>query len=311
MPAFESLYEEINTRIEKFYKEGSILTENKYIVGFYGENVKKAFDKMQAAASARLSADNKNGIITPHTEQFRSRTNGVIIPENTYTNMFERWRRSFVPHPQENEVELRWTASNVVIPSVKATTVKDFSMDSTKTIWYPLITGSQTTDKIIVTVVEERGMGMYQFFNALMNTFFTSKLLKPKSSFQKLAMYIVILNGEYIPASGGENMIMDIPLQIFEFNSIVPVGISTLTFKQGETNEKVSFTVEFEAPNIFQGSYASTTVRGLMDNTTDEIFFNPNTDNGSLNAKGGYMDKVFTLDSLMDPHNIGDTKLDI
>lgn len=304
MPAFASLYEEMNKRIELFYAEGSILTENKYIVGFYGENVSKAIKKMGTAASARLSEKES-------TPQFISRTNGVIIPANTYEKMFERWIKAFVPLPDRNEVELRWTATNVVIPTVKATTVKDFSMDSTKTIWYPMITGAQTTDKIIVTVVEERGMGMYQFFNALMNTFFTTKLLKPKSSFQKLAMYIIILNGEYIPVSGGGNTIMDLPLQIFEFNSIVPSGVSNLTFKQGETNEKISFTVEFEAPNIFQGSYASTSVRGLMDNTTDEIFFDPTTDNGSLNAKGGYMDKVFTLDSLMDPHNIGDTKLDI
>ena len=79
-PKFSTLYEEIEKRIEKFYDEGSILTENKYIVGFYGENVSKAIKKMDKAASERVS-------VKESTERFRSRTNGVTIPKDTYKNM--------------------------------------------------------------------------------------------------------------------------------------------------------------------------------------------------------------------------------
>lgn len=309
-PKFSTLYEEIETRIQKFYENGSILTENKYIVGFYGENVKKAFDKMKRSAGNRLSAEES-------TAQFRTRKNGSIIADNTYSKMFWWWASTFIPDWSDSdtkEVELRWTASNVVIPSVKPTTVKDFAMDSTKTLWYPLITGNQATDKIILTVVEERGMGMYQFFNALTNTFFTTQLLKPKSSFQKLAMYIIILNGEYVTSNHTlidvdtsihrTESIMDIPLQIFEFNSIVPLGVSPLTFKQGDNNDKVTFTVEFEAPNIFQGSYASTSVRGLRDNSTSANFLDGVTDSGALSGNG-YDEDAFTLVNLMDVHNVG------
>jgi len=262
VPEYTTLYEEIGTRIEQFYAHGSILTENKYIVGLSGEYVKKAVEKMEKNAKP-------NSYRT-----YTGRETGNPIPKNIYTTMFERWAEVF--SPTKKDVELRWTVSNVVIPQLKPKISKTFSMDSIKTIWYPMITGCEDTGKITLTIVEERGMGMFQFFNALMNQFFNTQMLKPKSSFQKVGMYIIMLNGEYIPnmlplaiRNPSDTIITDIPLQIFEFNSIVPLGIDQITGKQGDTNGLITFKIDFEAPNIFQGTYSTTTLKGLMDNTTD------------------------------------------
>ena len=57
-PTFQSLYEDISTRIEQFYNNGSILVDNKYIVGLYGENVKNAISKMEKE-SKRIPASAK------------------------------------------------------------------------------------------------------------------------------------------------------------------------------------------------------------------------------------------------------------
>ena len=304
-PKFESLYEDISTRIESFYNNGSILTDNKYIVGLYGENVLNALSELSDKASDRTA--------------FKGRNDGIKIPENTYTKMFNRWRETFVSTGFD-EVELRWAVNNVKIPIVKPTTDSSFSMDTVKSLWYPIVTGAQKTDTVTLSIVEERGMGFYQFFNALMNQFFTPQVLKPKSSFQKISMYIIILNGEYISSQKDANIkdyvdqlaqgrvigiskevkknIIDIPLQIFEFNSIVPKDISPLVFKQDDKPSKVSFTVTFEAPNLFQGSYKTTTLKGLMDRTTDRTNFNEATDKSELLGRiGDYNANAFTLKS--------------
>lgn len=287
-PSFTSLYEDISTRIETFYNNGSILTNNKYIVGLYGENVKKAIDKMSKKASGRLNSEETK--TTPENSLFKGRENSLIIPKTTYEIMFNRWKLTFAPSKDNDEVELRWTASKVVIPTTQAVTEATHAMDSTKSLWYPIIKSVGKTSKVTLTIVEERGMGMYQFFNALMNQFFSTQVLKPKSSFQKLAMYIIILNGEYIEHNK-KTHIIDIPLQIFEFNSIVPKGISDLTFESGETPNIISFTVDFDVPNVFQGSYASTTMKGLMDRTSDQ------TENGVLkDGNFTFKEGFFTID---------------
>ena len=288
-PTFKSLYEDISTRIEKFYNKGSILVDNKYIVGLYGENVRNAISTME-----KESQKGQKKIFSGKED---GPTKDIPIPLNTYEKMFTRWKDTFVTFEKErDEVELRWTVSDVRIPMIKPKIDKDLAMDTIKTLWYPIIMGAQKTDTITLKIVEERGMGMYQFFNALMNQFFTTKVLKPKSSFQKVAMYIIILNGEYIPTESKKNII-DIPLQIFEFNSVVPTGISPLTFKQGERAGIVTFTVNFDAPNIFQGTYKSTTMKGLMDNTTDTTHASTITDNtNALDKMGDYKQNMFTIE---------------
>jgi len=297
-PTFQSLYEDISTRIEQFYNNGSILVDNKYIVGLYGENVKNAISKMEKE-SKRIPASN-----TPTINQkqiFRGRNDGIKIPLNTYERMFTRWKDTFVTKKKErDEVELRWAVNNVRIPMVTPIIINDFAMDTIKSLWYPIITGAKANGTITLTIVEERGMGMYQFFNALMNQFFVPQVLKPKSSFQKVSMYIIILNGEYITTKTSDKKsktnIIDIPLQVFEFNSIVPKTISKLTFKQDEKADKVTFNISFDAPNIFQGTYKSTTMKGLMDNTTDTTHFNIASDESAhLSRIGDCDDAMFTV----------------
>lgn len=323
-PSYRTLYEEISNRINLFYDKASILVDNKYIVGLYGDNIEKAVRKMRKASGERQLQNKKETkkIFEQRVDRPTNTTTPVLepaLPENTYSKMLKRWESIFLTINDggvPDEVELRWAVKNVKIPTVKPVINTDFSLDHTKNLWYPVVTGLQKTDKVTLTIVEERGMGMYQFFNALMNEFYFTRVLKPKSSFHKLAMYVIILNGEYIKSEAGLDLanfnvanprsklglteekthIIDIPLQVFEFNSIVPTDIGSLTFK-ADSPSLVTFDVTFEAPNIFQGSYKSTTMKGLMDGTTDSSLFNSAaTDkNEILDTVGEYKHDVFTL----------------
>ena len=80
-----------------------------------------------------------------------------------------------------------------------------------------------------------------------MNQFYNPKVLKPRSSFQKLGMYIIILNGERFSTLDNSHEISSVPLQMFEFNSIVPLGISELPFAQPIPNKKLEYSIKLRS----------------------------------------------------------------
>ena len=77
---------------------------------------------------------------------------------------------------------------------------------------------------------------------------------------------------------------------IFEFNSILPKGISELKF-DNSTYNKQTFTINFDVPNAFQGSF-KTSFKGLRNNTSDPHFI---LDSNSTKRDGEYNASQFEI----------------
>ena len=208
-------------RIDAFFSNSSIFVGNKFIVGFWGEYVNSALYYL-------LDYSNKDPL--------RGNIPKVYKNQNIYTVLFNKWYGNHVvPNSNDSEVDLKWACESVKIPSVGAKTRKGFNIDTTKTIDYPLIEGHEGAKTITLNIVEDKKMMFYQFFNALQNQFFEPLILKPKSSYHKLGMYIAVIGGhqmdnlDLIEREDGvarETTLEDIPMQVFEFNSVVMTGMS-------------------------------------------------------------------------------------
>lgn len=274
-------------RVKFFYDNASVLPINKYLVGFYGINVKEALDKMGRDATITNEAV----------------YNKMIGNKELYNKHLAQFLTTHASS-DKYEVELKWTAVNVSIPNVQAETVSDVNIDSVKNINYPLIKKHTNTGKIKIDIVENRTMTMYHFFNAIQNRFFYPKALRPRSSFQKLGMYIIVLGNDVVTKieKSGDNSYLsvdessNVPLQVFEFNSIVPLGISEISLSQTIPTKKLEYNVTFEAPNLFQSSFKTISeFKGLRDNTSGRQFLkveNENTDNGGISVGGEYATRI-------------------
>jgi hypothetical protein len=318
-PEIPSINQSMAQRIEYFYNRASILANNKFLVGLYGEYVKTAFTKMQEYA--RFTGDPNNKIAK------------LINGKKLYETQVQKFLADHAnPNSDFKEIELKWTAKGVRIPNVTTVTETTLNIDAIKTLYYPLIKGHIATGKIALDIVENRTMTMYHFFNALMNQFFDPKILKPRSSFQKLSMYIAVLNGEQyeniqdilsttkymedeisttkwmengelktksnivgqvlktktmVVGEETKRFIESIPLQIFEFNSIVPNNMSDITLSSSDP-KKVEYTITFEAPNLFQSSFNTLgEFAFLRDNSSDDLIRNRAL--GALDDNGGYL----------------------
>lgn len=243
-------------RYTDFYNNASILPKHRYFVGLYGENVNQSLKKM---------ADSVVGNTLQKKLQ-KSALDRFIKNHAFYTQGGK--------YDGNAEVQLKWTVKNVSVPSVQTEIENNFTIDAVKTINYPLIKGQKSNGILKLDIVENRDMTMYHFFNALMNSFFNAQVLKAKSSFHKLGMYVCILNGVEAPnnLNPESKEITDIyPLQIFEFNSIVPLGIGELNPSTSLQGEKLEYSVTFQAPNLFQSSFQTISdFNGLRDNSSDK-----------------------------------------
>jgi hypothetical protein len=266
-------------RISNFYEQGSIHVPNKYVVGLFGEAVNGSIQYLSDYA-----------VHDPLLGEFK-----MVKKVRLYSGILTRWLNIHCPDmtitqdvfsngnirdmvDNVNAVELLWACESIKFsPSITPKVKKDLKMDTYKNITYPIIMGHEGPGDITVTITEDRTLMFYQFFNALMNQFFDPLILKARSSFHKLGMYMIVMDGfsmpnmDRIPNERNETskwVVEDVPLQVFEFNSIIPTSISPIEYSQG-SDKKASFTVTFSAPNMFQDPFKTTSnYRGLRDNTS-------------------------------------------
>lgn len=259
-------------RINDFYAYSSIYRPNKFLVGFYGEYVYQAIKKMESDSKTMRSANNRyNGKVKEFTENYKQ-----DLGTDIYNQALTRWKENHY-FESDMQVELKWTCSNVTLPGIHSKIESKMMVDSIKSIEYPLVTGYGGVQQVSLEIIEDRNLMMYQFFNALMNRFFTPQILKPRSSMHKLGMYVAVLQEDLVIPQGvqenGTSRHRDINAvvsHIFEYNSIVIKGIPNLKFSNDSKNI-LKYEIQFDVPNAFQGSF-KTSLKGLRDNTSDTAF---------------------------------------
>ena len=277
-----------------FYADASIFKVTRYDIGFWGPYVDLALGRMNTNAVN----DTKLNRIIPGLSTSDS------INTDIKTKGYNSWLTSFYePHSKgKNEnnktngtLRMRWACFKITIPTVKAQFEENFCIDTVKPITYPLIKSYGGSRDVTLTVVEDRHMNWFQFFNALQNEFYTQLELLPRSSFQKCGMWIAVAQESTVGpnaygALGGHTQdnnneltknpraqdIDLLPVQVFEFNSAVIENISDLTYTNQHDAKHMTFDVTFKVPNTFQETY-SDTLRGLLNHT------NPN---GNKRSRG-------------------------
>lgn len=281
MPVVHSLEKTMETRITEFYGNSSIYRPNKFLVGFYGEYVDQAVNKLGLDSRTERNPNNQfNGNI--------KQEKGTDI-NNQALNLWKSRHYS----QSDSQVELKWACSDVNIPSVQTRVESQLMIDSIKSIEYPLVMGHTGIQQVTIEITENRNLMFYQFFNALMNRFFTPQILKPRSSIHKLGMYIAVLQEDFvIPQGIQENDVQRtkdldaVVSQVFEFNSIVIKGIPELNFNNN-IKGPLKYSIKFDVPNAFQGSFktSKTSFKGLRNNTSDTGFITGADANG-MDKKG-------------------------
>jgi len=280
MPDMPEIEKSMEERIQFFYQKASILPNNKFLVGLYGPYVNQALLKMGRDAEFTSNVN---------TQKF---TEGNLVHKSHFSDFLKRHTNGTTKLVGD-EVELKWATRSVTIPTIQSDIIEDINIDTIKTIQYPLIKGHIPTGTIKLDIVEDRTMSIYHFFNALMNRFFNPKILKPKSSFQKLNMYIIILNQDVPDPKLNPKGVFDIPVQMFEFNSIVPTGMTDLSFSHDMPTKKTEFSISFKAPNLFQSSYKTINeFRNIRNNSTDAALAKikeTSTDVGGMALQSEYL----------------------
>lgn len=276
-------------RIERVYNEGSIHVPNKYIVGLWGEAVVKAIQYMSdyavidplIANSYKVSNDERiySGILI---KWLRTHCPGITITPASFNNEYGRDIIQSL-----HSIELLWACEKITFPGSVIPTFNDkIMLDTYKNVKYPIITGHSGPGSITLQIIEDRTLMFYQFFNAIMNQFFDPLILKARSSIHKMGLYMISLDGfdhattdlfderDYLRGLDDNGQtgwsIADVPLQVFEFNSIVPESIGDIDYGYGE-EKKATYTVKFKAPNMFQDAFKTMgNFRGMANNTTDK-----------------------------------------
>lgn len=295
MPVIYSLDKTMKKRIDDFYGNASVFRPNKFLVGFYGEYVRQAIQKLRSDAEVeRFSNNLYNG------NQKES------LGDKVYLRALNRWLKKHYNHKQE-QIELKWTCTDVELPSVQTQVHNSYLVDSVTSIRHPLlISGTNDLQQVKIGIMEDRNMMVYQFFNALLNRFFTPQILKPRSSFHKLGMYVAVLQEDFVIPRGSDgtgnprergmletgvprDMDLDaIVSQVFEFNSIVMSGMPTLDFNN-KIDKPLTYNLSFYTPNTFQGSF-KTSFKGLRNNTSDKQFLS-GVDSNGMDKTGQYYNR--------------------
>lgn len=318
-------------RISQVYNNGSIHVPNKYIVGLWGEAIRGAVQYMSDYAS-----------IDPLKTDSTKITNDVRI----YSGILSRWINIHCPNisvspasfsngygrdiiNKIDTVELLWACEKISFPSTITPTFDDKMMlDTYKNVKYPIVTGHSGPGSITLTITEDRTLMFYQFFNAIMNQFFDPLILKARSSIHKMGIYIMSLDGFDFPGikentiderglirgeddniNGVGYTISDVPLQVFEFNSVVLESVGNLSYEYG-ADKKATFEVKIKAPNLFQDAFKTMgNFRGMANNTSDtQINGSVSFDKTSLLSSDTsikYNSKMFEESSPNNPHGNG------
>lgn len=283
MPIINDLTKTMESHINSFYDNASVYRPNKFFVGFFGEYVKMAVDKMEAKSKGKQ-----------------------VHGTNVYEREFNRWKKTFyttLRHPvtgkNEGQIDMRWACAGITIPHTSSEIDTTQYIDSLKSIKYPIIKGTESTGgEVVINVREDKNMMWYHFFNAMNNSFYRAQILKPRSSFQKVSIYVVPVQEQFVnaPANNENGVPRTSPIdfvtsQVFEFNSAVLKKIGSFEMKN-DNKEILEYKVTFTAPNTFQGSF-NETYRGLADNTT--CGFDSNMLIETQKNVFGYNDGNFTI----------------
>lgn len=289
MPVIHSLEKTMEQRITEYYGGASIYRPNKFLVGLYGEHVNKAINTLLADCETERSPSaqyNGNKKMSHNTQ--------------VYKNALLTWMSKYF-NDEDNQVELKWTCSNVSIPTVKSNIdPKAVRLDNHKTIKYPLVKAADNSGEIKLTIVEDRNMMMFQFFNALQNQSYIPQIMKPKSTFHKLGMYVAALQEDFVlPTTTTEGgYVRDFDLdsvvsQVFEFNSITIIGLSGINFAN-DAKDKLTYEVTFAAPNLFQGAF-KTSFKGLRNTGSDAEYLKSIVDASMMTSASKYKIEQFEL----------------
>lgn len=256
--------------IDEFYENASVYRPNKYFVGLFGEYVKLAVEKMGKCA--------KSG--------------NVIHGSHIHLDAFNAWKQLFY-HDDAEQIDMRWACAEITIPHTTSTILTPTYLDSIKSIQYPIITGTGKTSELKIKVRDDKHLMWYQFFNSLNNCFYRAQILKPRSSFQKVSIYVAPVQEQYVGSlytdefnKPRKDSIDSVVSQVFEFNSAVLKDIASMNLKN-DNKEVLEYMVTFNVPNTFQGSF-NNTYKGLRDNTDIGIDKN-------LFGDGKYKDNEFTI----------------
>lgn len=175
-------------------------------------------------------------------------------------------------------LNMLWVSQDVDIGQAKAK-IDNFTIDSIKnSMPYPLITKYEGPGVLKLKVIDDPYFMWYQFFNALFNVQFSTRVLKARSTFQKILVCVDVY-GEMTTAIGpAENELQrtnkvyytsDDLAQAFEFNSCVLEAAPKMgTLKNQESGDFYQFDISFKYPNTFQGT-SKCELRGLRDNTIE------------------------------------------
>lgn len=254
----------IGTKLVDFYQSARGHLPNRYEVYLYGPYVEEALRVMDrnSFADKYTMSDTK---VFPNTLDYYKK------------NQFDDW----FAHSWDNEHHflcMRWNAMSITIPGAKAKS-QWFMLDTQKTMTYPLITKNEQPTALSLSVLDDSYMMWFQFFNALYNVQFSPLVLKPRSTMQKINLFVnmyyeAITMGRSHDKrtftnsrSDAEPCITDVDVgQMFEFNSCILKNAPEVKLAY-DSNTQYTFTVNMEYPNSFQGSFKKK-FRYLSDNAT-------------------------------------------
>lgn len=258
----------IGRKLSDFYQTARGHLPNRYEVYLYGPYVEEALHVMD-----RNSFADKY-----HMSEVK------VFPNTTDTYKKAQFDDWFIQcwNPSDKTLCMKWNAKSIDIPGAKAKT-QWFMIDSIKSMSYPLITENEQPGALQLTVLDDSYMMWFQFFNALYNVQFSPLVLKPRSTLQKINLYVNMYyealtmarshdERTFLKNKDGKQdpVITDIDVgQMFEFNSCVLKNAPQAKLSYDD-DKQYTFQISMEYPNSFQGSFKKK-FRYLRDNTTKGV----------------------------------------
>lgn len=261
--------------MDKFYASARGHLLNKYHVGFWGDYVSEALRVMDRNAYA-------DKYVITNTKTFKD------TGDLHWKAAFNNWCDLFYDRASK-VLNMYWACESASVLGNTANVQRFGSLDTTKQMQYPLITGDNGPKDLRLSIVDDPYMMWYQFFNALFNVQYSPLVLKARSTWHKINVAIDVYSESTTmqssstgqPASDKKPYITDIALnQMFEFNSAVLKNSPDMKLSFNESSP-YKFNVSFSYPNAFHGTF-KTQLRYLRDNTRD------GSDENALDIKTGY-----------------------
>lgn len=305
----------VNENLEEFYAGSSVFVPNKFMVYLDGPYLTRAIDNMEQLVTSNsreypIDANNFFKWKAAHVEHtdkpdFTRRESPEGIKNRNYgdfkfQSVGDSIRNSALSNDNYGDYDFQrgkggqgkakfqqlgyklkflWACKDVSIPLVDIGTDIDESqglrLDSIRNLKYTIVTKYSMDQEIDMTIIEQKGMIWYHFFNELGNVFFDAKLMTPRDSVRKLRMRIDTLlmqdqgagdaSTAYVNAASAYEL-----GQQFEFNNVVYTGGNNLDFSQ-DTETPMEHSVKFKIANPFQKSFKHD-FAGLKNQLHDDGF---------------------------------------